>query len=660
MTETRACPQCGAAAPPGIKFCGSCGFKMPEQPAPAGPAAKPASPKRTMVGMPAVTGPGAGKEGGTPSAPSAPSTSDDAFASTPAEGVSRPSELEGSTEPASPKPARKPAAGRTMLGMPAVQAKPGATPPAQAPSEPQPSPSEPAPPAQGARPAPSAGPSQGAGAASPPAGPTKRTMLGMAGVASQGLPGPAPAGPSAPAGAGPAQQPGPPGASPAAPVPGGAPPQAPGAGPDQAPPPHAPPPARFSAPSGSGETEDLDVVRPRRTGLFVLLGVGAAALVALVAGLVVLFASGSGPEVRAKVVGGDHGEVLQVDVPGATEGSKVRFAGQEKALEAGRARFPLAADALSVGDNELDLDIVHPDGEVEQAVITLTLDYRVFADLDGLDDSPPSIALVVRAPPGTRVTLQEEPLALDADGRGRRKVRVDEVEPGAGPDAVFEHEATYRIEVPDGEPASGTLHTRIPYTTLRLDRPGREVLTDEESIEIAGAVHPSATVTIDGDPVDIDEGRFLVRHPLPEPGVYEPTLVAHQPGRVPRGRTIRLERVADLEEAAAAFDAERDLSYPKILQNPSIYRGRKVDLTGRVYNVEVGGGKSVLQMLVGDCPRSERCPLWVSYDAATDITVQDWARVLGEVAGEQQFRAESGRVISVPRVHAKLVLPVKQ
>ncbi|MFW6023875.1 MAG: hypothetical protein ACOC9O_03925, partial [Myxococcota bacterium] len=369
---------------------------------------------------------------------------------------------------------------------------------------------------------------------------------------------------------------------------------------------------------------------------------------------------GSGPEVRVRVVGGDRGEVLQVDVPGAAEGSKVRFAGQEQALEAGRAHFPVAADVLSVGDNELDLDIVRPDGEVEQAAVTLTLDYRVFADLDGLDDSPPTLDLVVRAPPGSRVTLQDEPLELDADGRGRRPVRVDEVRPDVGPDAVFEHEATYRIEVPDGEPASGTVHVRIPYTTLRLDRPGRDVLTDEESIEIAGAVHSSATVTVDGDPVEVDEGRFLVRHSLPEPGVHEPTIVAHQPGRAPRRRTIRLERVKDLDEAAASFDAERDLSYPRILQNPGIYRGRKVDLTGRVYNVEVGGGKSVLQMLVGDCPRNERCPLWVSYDAATDITVQDWARVLGEVAGEQQFRAESGRVISVPRVHAKLVLPVKQ
>ncbi|MFW6023243.1 MAG: zinc-ribbon domain-containing protein, partial [Myxococcota bacterium] len=119
MTETRACPQCGAAAPPGIKFCGHCGFKMPEPPAPADPGAKSASPKRTMVGMPAVVGPGPGAEG-EGGAPSAPSRSDEAFAPTPAEGVARPAELEGASESAS-GPARTPAAGRTMLGMPAVQ-----------------------------------------------------------------------------------------------------------------------------------------------------------------------------------------------------------------------------------------------------------------------------------------------------------------------------------------------------------------------------------------------------------------------------------------------------------------------------------------------------------------------------------------------------------
>ena len=64
-------------------------------------------------------------------------------------------------------------------------------------------------------------------------------------------------------------------------------------------------------------------------------------------------------------------------------------------------------------------------------------------------------------------------------------------------------------------------------------------------------------------------------------------------------------------------------------------------------------------MLARDCPRGSRCPVWVTYPAATDATLDSWVRVLGTVAGEQQFRAESGRIMSSPRVDAAFVLPAR-
>jgi hypothetical protein len=73
--------------------------------------------------------------------------------------------------------------------------------------------------------------------------------------------------------------------------------------------------------------------------------------------------------------------------------------------------------------------------------------------------------------------------------------------------------------------------------------------------------------------------------------------------------------------------------------------------------VTVSEGRTVLQMLARDCPSGQRCPLWVTYPAATDITADQWVRVLGTVAGEQQFRSESNRVLTVPRVDAVFVLP---
>jgi uncharacterized membrane protein YcgQ (UPF0703/DUF1980 family) len=100
------------------------------------------------------------------------------------------------------------------------------------------------------------------------------------------------------------------------------------------------------------------------------------------------------------------------------------------------------------------------------------------------------------------------------------------------------------------------------------------------------------------------------------------------------------------------------MTYARIQQSPAVYRGRKVALEGRVYNVDVSGGRSVIQILVRDCARGQRCPLWVTYPQATEATVDSWVRVLGTVAGEQQFRSESDRIISVPRVDAELVLPL--
>jgi hypothetical protein len=699
MTETRTCPQCGAAAPAGIKFCGACGFNMaqgatsppggakpkrtmigmqvpvgtsgapPSAPSPAAPpgpaptapsspaAAQPApttppgaspkgaaaskAPQRTMLGMPAVgrppgaqdappstPSPGAAVPGGgsPPPAQAPPAGAPDPHGQTPAAGVALPAQ-----RTAAPG---KGAAQRTMLGMPAVQAPP----PGGSPSPATP-PTGGAGPAQAPAPAktPGAGPVHpSAGEVAAPAGPTKRTMLGMAGVASAGVPGPAGApGAGAPAGAGPA---------------GG---EAQGA-------PAAFAPAAGSTPSPDADADSWDEPvgrQPGRLRLGLGLGLAAVALLLIGGGLVAYVVLGSGPDLRAAVVQTDEGEALRVDVPGAPDGTRVRFAGQQQDLEAARAHFPLTGSGLAVGDNKLVVDVVYPDGRVEEVRITLTLDYRVRAELDALDETPSSFTLRVDAPPGSQVVLDGEPLALDVRGKGSRRVPVGDLDESAGPDGTFEHQAEYRIELPEGEPASGTVRTRIPYTTLQIDKPGHDVITDREVVEIAGAVHPNATVEVDGEDVEVTGGRFLTQYALEETGEHTVTIVAHQAGRVPRRDTIRIRRVADLLEAARDFRADEGLGYARIAQNPNIYRGRKIEMTGRLYNVEVGGGKSVLQMLVKDCPKGERCPLWIQYDAATDLTVQSWARVLGEVAGEQQFRAESGRVLTVPRVHAKLVLP---
>jgi hypothetical protein len=195
---------------------------------------------------------------------------------------------------------------------------------------------------------------------------------------------------------------------------------------------------------------------------------------------------------------------------------------------------------------------------------------------------------------------------------------------------------------------------------MQIDRPGDQVVTDRDSVEIAGAVHPGAIVTIDGTAVPVTDSRFLYRFPLPAPATYTPRVIARAPGKAPAMRTITIRRVADLAAEAASFRADPSITWARIRQSPDTYRGQNVAFEGRVYNVDVQSGRSVLQILVRDCPRGERCPLWVEYPSATDATINDWVRVLGTGGGMQQFRAESERVIEVPRVDAAFVLPLER
>jgi hypothetical protein len=182
------------------------------------------------------------------------------------------------------------------------------------------------------------------------------------------------------------------------------------------------------------------------------------------------------------------------------------------------------------------------------------------------------------------------------------------------------------------------------------------VTTDQAAIEVAGAVENLAQVTVDGQNVKVIDGRFSQKVKLPAVGEHTLHVLARVPGKAPRAVDVSVTRVADLTLAAASFKPDTSLTYGKIAQNPVMYRGQKVAFDGRVYNVEVKGSASHLQMLVRECPGTQRCPLWVELPQATDATVNSWVRVLGTVAGEQQFRSERNQVHTVPSVTAQYVL----
>jgi len=413
-------------------------------------------------------------------------------------------------------------------------------------------------------------------------------------------------------------------------------------------------PRRGSRPSSGRHTAASRPAGVRRGPSLLLFGLAALAFAAAVA-LGYLATRERGPEVRVRVATEGGNETMVFEVPGAAAGTKLRFGGQETPLAAGRASFPLAPDSLRVGSNVVLYDLIEPKGKIHSGKIALALDYRVTLDTAPLRSGKSAVDVVVGAVPGSKVWLDGQPLALDAQGRA---VRADPLDLG-GASGRIEHVVNYRVQPPSGENSVGELRTTIPVTMVEIDKPGPEVITERDAVEIAGAVDKNAQVTIDGQPVQVLGGRFLHSYPLPEPGEYKPVVMASSEGKAPHSISLHVKRVPDLAEAAKGFEFDKTLTYAKIAQNPAIYRGQRVAMEGRVYNVNVEGGRSALQLLVRECPDGQRCPLWVSYHAATEFTVDSWVRVLGVAQGEQQFRSETDEVKVVPKVDATFLLPAK-
>jgi hypothetical protein len=689
MTATRPCPTCGTALSLDSRFCGACGTQMapiaaapapapvvapapvapspgpqrtmlgvqavnlaavqasvaagmragmqpgPQQPAPT-PAPAPAQATHaTMLGMPAVQLPQAATPPQIvhPAAQSAPVPHAAAAAPAVAKNATMlgmPAVQYASGQPAQPAPVPQPAVPRekmanaTMLGMPAIALpKPGA--PAQQ--------SDAVSPQQAAHPPVAAAPPAAApvAAASRPsiAAQTNRTMLGVSIPLSEILP------PEL------AQQHG-----------GSAQPVAPGSAWDTT--------VSSSGLSSPGFSQDsLDIPGQRRTGRGLLFAVIAvvALLVLAASGVGLYFAlrGGGGPEVRVAVTRERSSDALEVTVPGAVAGTKLRYGATERPLEGGRATFPLAADALRVGDNVITVVVLAPGEEPVSRNITLQFSYRVRADLAGLGAAQPTLAVVVDAKPGSVVMLDGTPLALDPAGHATRTYPLDVA---AARDGKITHVANYTITPPGAAVAQGAVTTEVPVTRASIDRPGLTLVTQRDSVEIAGRVEPGATVTIEGAPVPVRDGKFVHRLALPTVGTQTPRVVASAPGKASLPLALTVRRVASLAEEARGFVPERGVSYARLRPAVASFVGKRVAFEGRVGLVEVSGDKSSLQILVRDCPRGEGCPLWVSNSGGTDVAEGSLVRVLGTVSGERRYTSQTGEQLVAPGVDAAFVVPL--
>ena len=423
------------------------------------------------------------------------------------------------------------------------------------------------------------------------------------------------------------------------------------------------------APEPIADPVDLSVAgipSPRKRGSGCLLAVLASAILVAIGALgafVYFRFVARGPAVMAAIAQTPAGEVVRIQLPDAVPGTVVRYAGTERPVEQGVAELPLAADTLRLGDNVLNVEIVA--GNTTTAVpITLTVEYRVRAELSGLEAIPPSISVVIEALPGSSVRVGGAAVALDGAGHGRVEVPVASLTTAT--DGSLSHVAEYVVTTPAGEAATGTLTTRIPVAPLELTQPLDGAVTDRTSVWVAGrtaapSVGQAARIAIEGHETPVGgDGSFRVEVPLPPPGPDGRTslhLVARRPGSAPRAVTVTVRRVPDVRRAASEVAVDRRLDYGQLAEAPEAARGRVLALEGQVYNADVQDGHGVLQMLVRGCSRTDRCPVWVNYAPAEPVQPGAVVRVVGVGSGTQQFRAESGETRTVPRVDATYVVP---
>ena len=416
-----------------------------------------------------------------------------------------------------------------------------------------------------------------------------------------------------------------------------------------------PPQSAWDAPSQPNAGGDEPPAKEKK-GLGLYLGLGL--VIALLIGGAMWVISKMKTEhvaLRVSVVSVATGEAIQVDVSGAENGTKIRFLTQELPLAAGRATFPIETQNLHVGDNALEFTLISPEGARSSETVHVSVDYRVRADVTAIDSAAPSIDVVVDAHAGATATVDGTPLPLDAQGHGVRRVALNTISASSG---VLEVTTRYTIANNGAAtPAEGTLVTHVAVTNLILDKPGRNVVTDQATIEVTGTVEEGAHVLVDGVSVTPQNGRFSYRLTLSNLGERQIPVTARVTGKAMQQINIHLRRVADLADEAANFGVDRSLTYARIASNPNSFVGQKIELVGTVFNVTRGGGQSVVQMRVEPCTPGEICQVWVTYPATTEVALNATIRVVGTVGGEQQYRSQTGRTNSAPRVDAAFILP---
>jgi hypothetical protein len=414
----------------------------------------------------------------------------------------------------------------------------------------------------------------------------------------------------------------------------------------------APQAPRFDEPAPSAP-------RPNTKRGFPIAAVAGIGLVVvlLVGGAIVLLMRGGAPIQATAGRSASGAEQLHLKCETCPDGTTATI-GAAKATFQNKETDVELAEPLHVGDNAFDVAIDRPGvGRDETVKLTLPVSYRIAADLSHLGDASPTVGVAVEATPGSTVTLDGKPVALD--GAGKALVSFDvaaETKGFADETKSLDKKWSYVVTPPKGDPSSGDVTAKLPILMLHLDAPLARHVTAAKKIWVSGRTSKDAKLTVGGAPVDVHaDGTFETEVTLKD-GDNELALVATGAKAAPRTGTILVRKVPSVEaELVTAAKGDGVLaSWDAFGGAVDRNIGKSVYFEGSVVEGRTPPHQALL--VVDDAKGCAKgpCLLRVVYGSDVDLDVRSGKPVRGFGRIVRAFSTKDGK--TVPEVEAELLV----
>jgi hypothetical protein len=384
-----------------------------------------------------------------------------------------------------------------------------------------------------------------------------------------------------------------------------------------------------------------------RRPLFILAVFGAlAATVAVL--LLVLWPTRTPIESEARV--NEQGkEVLRLTCDTCPDGTVMTVDGERGTTAAGVTEIELQR-SLIVGQNTLTVGIDRPAaGRDEQVQLVVPVAYRLRPDLAALTGDAPKFHVEVEAKPETTVLVDNKPMSLGVDGKGRYEVDVSAECAGQKAETdVIDRKIAYTIQPRGAAPSTGFVSLRVGITPLTLQSPRPETVVDNRHFLVAGRTMRGAVVEIEDSKFAAGvDGTFSRKLQIRQVGETIVRVRATLPEHAPRTAVFRVKRVDDLAAEGKAFAADTKLEAKALMRDVQAHKGDKVVLEGEVVEVRTTGFEHIVLLDVVRACAKPPCLARLVYAGSEPPERGQTIRVFGHVVGAVQSGARLAPEIDV-------------